>query len=412
VYGREYGMLPDDSPNDTVNAQKAIDSITSGVVVLPIGVNILDTLLVPEYPNTVSIIGESMYGTILQSATVNTPLFQKASGSLVFERITIGNFAIKAHASGSTGSAILCTGARSVLFDKIAYLSNSGGDYTNLFDLSAYPYLCYGNIFRRTHIQLQTGPAKVFKFHNEGQGVAYNANVQLIEQGWFYVTTGITTIIDGQRSAKVTVKNNFFEDCDGTAVISGNTMTIQDNWFELMDADIAYGSHAEGTSNDGLVLANYFSTPHTIDFTGVTGNLWLQNTEAGGQTWSNNSGANRKLDVIISPPTAPTLTYTSGETGTLTLVSATRVGQITLEGEVTYHLKYTWTADNATTFTTFTVETISGYDILQHRPSLVRNSNSEPAPTAIDLAGVVYVDNTYNDAHTFIVEVTYLKQQP
>jgi hypothetical protein len=359
----------------------------------------------------VSISGPGIRGSCtLQANAANTPIFKNSGVDPTFEGITIEGFIVKAHASGSTGPAIDCSGASGCLIRNIEYRDNSPGTFSSMFDISSNPYFAYGLHFDKIYCNNQKAPARIWRFHNNGTTSANNSNVGSIRNCEIINNTNISKIIDGVRSSSWSVSGCLFENNSGATVISpGQGWTIGPaNWFELNSHNIVYEAPESGSRGEnGNVFGNYFTTADTIDCTLGRGNVWFNNIEVNAQTFINNGdGLNLKLkqqEVLISPPT---ISYGSGQTGTLTLVSNSRVGSHLIDG-CSFQLQYTWTATVAATVTELVLSVPTGYVLESMTASMLRGASGEPAKVGETLPGHIWVANQFNDSHSMYVFVKY-----
>lgn len=409
-YATAYGAKFDGATNDTAAINAAMDAAEAaggGKVLLPRGTALVDILRLRAF---VDLEGASMDGTVLQSANINTAMFAIKAGAVTYEAASIGMFTIKAHASGSISAAAFCAGGRDALWHNIEYRSNGSGRYTTVFNIAAHPNPTYNIGFYRIRCNNQNpGPVELFTFDNNGQGSAYNTNNGYISHLWVVDNVGVARIIGGARSANFQLSNSLIEGNPGTiAVEPGQAWTIgPTNWFETNGEDIKYTNPESGSAgNYGTVIGNYFTNPHNVDMSLVHGNMWINNKEAGAQTWINNtSKLNIKLDIPETLPTAPTLSRTSGTTGTLTLVSST-VNLIKTDGAV-FALQYSWTPTTATGNTELTIGTVSGHTLENVEAYMLRGSSGEPRPIARTLDNKLWVNNAYSDVHNIYVTLKY-----
>lgn len=409
-----YGTNATPGTTDMTAAVQAAINQASQVggapVYAPCGTYLVDTLTFPNQSSGTQ--GFVMYGdganrTIFQSRTANTPIMKKTASAGALEYAELSNFGLKAHASGSTTAAMLCTGFRSCKISDVFGISNGTAGFASLFDLSASPYLCYGNEFDKCGLSAQTGWTRVWYFNNNGTVSANNSNSITINNPWVYSNTGLTYAIDALASAKVNIIGGTIEANTGaTAIRPGTGTTVLGTWLELNAADFVYNSTADGAGNGGHVIGCYFSTAHTIDFTAVSGNVWIGNTEPGAQTWTNNNGTNVRLKTTSGAIAAPTLARTAGDTGVLTLSSATLRNDPNLQNSLTYLLSYTWTSTSAGTFTKFALTPPSGWAVSQWSVGSNRNASGQPRATSIVSATEFFTDNVTNDAHSLVAVVT------
>ena len=417
VYPEWWGASPSASAAiNTVAIQAAVDSGKN--VFINEGTYIFGTLSIPETSYFgLKIFGAGMGKTILQSGTINTVMFQKSTGGGIFTRYIFSDFSVKAHASGSTGAAFNLTGTHRNLFARISYLSNGTGNYAVLFDLAAHPYPCYGNAFEDITVDSQSGPIRVWRFHNDGEGVLSNANVQYIIRPWIYNNTGIDVIIAGAYSYSVNIRDGFFEENPATTVIqSGRGMIIDGCYFEgnLANGNITYTSDpVNGTSLDGTVIGCHFVDAQTIDFpSGVYGNVWINNLNSINTTFTGDS-RNRKLkqeylitgtDVIL-----PNISRVGGQTGTPGTIIKTTVINPTVDGELSGIVRLPWTPDGAGT-TVFDFAALTGYTLISVSFGATDSITGSPCVSAVDTAqiyGRVNVTFTTTNLHNIDAWVKY-----
>lgn len=358
--------------------------------------------------------GDGPGQTIFLASTANTVIFQKIATTNKLEYADIGHFSIKAHPAGSTGPALKCTGMRACRLSFISGLSNGTLGFYSLLDLAAYPYLCYGITMDNITLAVQAGWTKAIDFNNAGTGNALNnCNVATVRNAWIYANGGLSIGIDAQRSAQVVIEGSLFEGNTGaTAINSGNITTIRGNWFELNAADVSYNVSGEGAGNGGIVEGNYFTSNHTIDMLGCVGNVWFNNKFPSGVAFTNYSNYNVIYNAQDTyAPTAPTLAYSSGQTGTLTLTSTTQTIGQDLAQTSTWILKYSWTAAAASTFTKFALTFPTGWVLRSISANYIRGSNGGPEAVGCDDVGNVYVSNLFNDQHGLVLYVDMLGTQ-
>ena len=143
-----------------------------------------------------------------------------------------------------------------------------------------------------------------------------------------------------------------------------------------------------GAANNGMVIGCYFATADTVSFNSggnlLSGNIWIGNIEAGNQTWSstNNNGTNIRLKASADAATPPTIAYSSGETGSLSLVNETSLSQPNLTNEFAFLFEYSWTPGGSGT-TVFSVTPPNNYAVVGLDVGMVLSATSAPATTAI-----------------------------
>lgn len=400
---RQFGAKGDGVSNDTAAFQSAFS--TSRRVFAPSGVYLVDTLFIPNGTGF-RLEGEGEGKTVLQARSSNTTVIQKVAATGVADGSYIGNFSVKAHASGSTARAIECSGFRDSTFDSIEGLSNGTAGFYALFGVSASPYLCYKNTWIRPRLSSAAGGwTKCIDFHNNGTANAlYNSNVGSIYEPWVVDNVGLSVGIDLRRSSQISVIDGLFENNAGaTAIVSGNSSVIQGNWFEANSIDLDFPTGADGSANHGVVIGNYFSQQHNIDYHSAShSNFWLGNTEQGGLCPFVNSPGVSNARLTFSEtynPTAPSLSYTSGQTGTLDTLSSQVVSSLSqINQRVSYKIQGRWVSSAATGFTKFTMTIPSGFSIESFSMSMIRGVNGEPGDIGVDTDGTFWVTNKYTDA--------------
>jgi hypothetical protein len=256
---------------DTIQA--AVDDLPAngGTVFLPAGTYTTGTITLPLTPKVVNLIGAGMQSTVLQAKAPNIPIIKGGAYPTESARNVIGGFSVKAHASGSTGSAIDVAGCRTCVFHDIEYLSNGSANFASFFHFASYadggPSHCYGNLVRHPVVQGQTGPAAVFLFDNGGTGSPnYQANANEIQDIWINYNSGITAVIDARRSALTKISGGLVERNSGAVVLVPGTNTIFENiWMELnATVPVVPTTGTDGSSNGVKFLNNYISAPFTL----------------------------------------------------------------------------------------------------------------------------------------------------
>jgi hypothetical protein len=277
--------------NQFATLQAAVDDLpaTGGTVFIPAGT--YGSVILPDNPKIVNLIGAGIDVTILQPSAANTPAIQCAGGGLECGEDYVANLSVKAHASGSTGSAIDLPGFRSAVFDNIGYLNNAGANFASFFHLASCKVWsgtcsvsghCYGNVIRHPVARSQTGPATIILFDNAGSASSsYQANANRIEDVWFYALTGIATAIDARRSSGTAIVGGLIEDvgygeAGAKGIIPGTVTTIESIHFELVGetpstSTIVPQIGADGSSNVVTLANNYISGGAMIDLAGVYG---------------------------------------------------------------------------------------------------------------------------------------------
>ena len=401
----DFGADPTGVANSTA-AFAAAFSVANRISI-PAGTFIVDTLNIPGVDGF-EMIGAGPNRTILQASATNQKILRKALAAGVVEYGYIGHFSLKAHASGSTTTAFDCSGFRQVKFAHINGLSNGSNGFASLFSVAADPYLTYGCIWDCPTLAEQTGWGKVFDFNNNGTGSGGNANASIILNPWIYANAGLSIALDLARSAQTNVIGGLIEGNAGaTAIRWGQASYITGIWLESNGTDLVPGTLGDGTGNNAKIIGNYFSSGPTINLSGVSNCYILENTAPGGVTFTN-VGLNVCFDENIPAIAAPTIARSGGNTGTLTLVSATRTEEVSISGCVTYELVYTWNADTASTNTAFAVTIPAGWGATSVIASAVRDSSGEPIKTSSTL-GNIYQHNQYDDNTSLFISVRMQK---
>ena len=401
----DFGADPTGATNST--AAFAAAFAVSNRISIPAGTYIVDTLNIPGVDGF-ELIGAGQNRTILQASANNQPILRKALAAGVVEYGYIGHFSLKAHSAGSTGPAFNCSGFRQVKFAHINGLSNGSNGFASLFSVAADPYLTYGCIWDCPTLAEQTGWGKVFDFNNNGTSAANNSNASIILNPWIYANAGLTIALDLARSAQTNVIGGLIEGNTGaTAIRWGQASYITGVWLESNGTDLVPGTLGDGTGNNAKIIGNYLSSGPTINLAGVSNCYILENTAPGGVTFSN-VGNNVCFDENNPTIAAPTIARSAGNTGTLTLVSATQTEDIGISGCITYELLYTWNADTAVTNTTFAVTIPSGWGATSVAASSVRDASGEPGRTSSNLANI-YHHNQYDDNTSMFISVRMQK---
>ena len=402
---KDFGAVGNGVANDTAafNAAFAVNSR----IYIPAGTYIVDTLNIPGVYGF-ELIGAGQNRTILQASAANQKILRKEIAAGAVEYGYIGHFSLKAHAAGSTGTAFDCSGFRQVKFAHINGLSNGSNGFASLFSVAAAPYLTYGCIWDCPTLAEQTGWIKVFDFNNNSTSAANNANASIILNPWIYANVGLSIALDLARSTQTNVIGGLIEGNTGaTAIRWGQANYINGMWLENNGTDLVPGLLADGTGNNVKIIGNYLSSNPAINLAGVSNCYILQNTAPVAVTFSN---VGNNVCFTENNPTiaTPTVARSSGNTGTLTLVSTTQTERIGISGCITYELLYTWNADTAATNTAFAVTIPAGWGTTSVAVSSVRDASGEPGRTASNLANI-YHYNQYDDNTSLLISVRMQK---
>ena len=300
----DFGADPTGDTNSTDKIQAAIDS--GKPVYVPAGTYLIDTLGFPNRP--LHFTGAGIGSTTFQQRTANTVMFKTSAfaGDGPLGSILEG-FSVKPHASGSTVEAIDTSWFRGACFRDIQGLSNGAKGFLAIFRLG---WVCYNNTYEHITLLTTTGYTHALNFANTGDPLD-NANQHVIRDSWFVANAGMTSVINALCSAQVLIQGNLIEGNAGAiAIVCGNTTTVMGNFLELNGTDLDFPVITGSSANDCLIMGNYFSTPHNVDYhTTQKGTLWINNTEAGAQTFINSPGvSNVKVKINeIYTPAVPTL---------------------------------------------------------------------------------------------------------
>jgi len=261
---RRYGADPTGGNDSTAAIQAAINQHAQGGpgVYKPAGTYKTGTLVPP-----VTQFGFHMYGdgpgrTTLIASAANTPIFQHSGTTGAIEYGLFENFSIKAHASGSTGSAFYCSGMRSCIIRNVRGLSNGSAGYNALFDLAASPNPCYGNIFENCGLDQQTGWSKIWYCNNNGTSSSNNPNANTIINPWVYANVGLSVAIDAYNSTVLNIIGGDFEANTTSVPITftgspaGTSATLTAAWsgatglynITFSDAEVRSASFTNGST--------------------------------------------------------------------------------------------------------------------------------------------------------------------
>lgn len=361
--------------------------------------------------------------TIFQARSANTTLFAYAGPvNTAADSSRIGNFSIKAHASGSTLPALKTTGFRDSVFYSIEGLSTSNNGFYSLIDNAAWPYLAHKNELNNIRLDDQTGWTKVIDFNTGGSGDGINnANIYTINEPWIVGNVGLTHGIDCLRSAQTKINGGLIEGCNGATYVNmGNGTDLNGVWLEFYAGQT--GKHldfnnapGEGQANNGHVEDNYFFPAVVIDYhnSQVRNLIGPKNNFSGGVTFVNNPGggtANLYIDVVEQYNAAtPAITFVSGITGTLmvsTAVQTENISQFTKQQSFT--LTYNW-SPSAAGPSKFQVDVPSGFSVLSMNASALVGATGAPLASSSLGDGSFWIGNTGAGATSITVFVTYIK---
>lgn len=406
---KQFGSEFDGATDDTTTNQAALNALPSiGKLTLPVGFSVTGVLTLPVGATSGWVIqGQGVGVSGFQEKAANQGIFGAPNG-IVFGA-EFCEFSIKCHpSSNGGGTGILVSGYYNSKFRKIGYLSNGSGYSANLFVLSAYPQLSYGNVIEDIHIVNQVGPGVPVYFGNGGQGVNYNANACRVVGGLIANNTMMGTCIDATRSINTVIDRVWLENNSNAAtntglqanasggIASGKGTVISSNYLELLSPYIIYASTPDGPSNDGLVIGNNFSaswqTTSTF-FNGAANNLWVKNNENGLPVLFSGAGdTNRKIGQTLTSAQAlallPAVSNFSGVSGSLS-VSNSYVEDVDMEGNIYFLWALNWTSSTggANLASVFSIAALSGYSLKALNVSAnIPASNNVPVACSADIA--------------------------
>ena len=413
----DYGADPTGVADSTSAFNAAITALPfiGGTVSIPLGTYLVGTVVIPNDPKTVNVIGQNKHGVILKMATAAGPVFQNSQTPGRTLGNIIGGFTIKANASSSRLNlrhmGIDVSGFSNSVFRDISYLSvgTSGnlGTLGSLFNIASDPYLTYQNVFENIDVTNCYGPSRVFYFNNNSTTVFANSNIQEISGCWFYANSAIDVIIDAADSTSTTVRNCEFESNAGALCISlGQSMYICGNWIEANGSNIHSYAARSTDGSSSTVISNYMSDGvSTIETIGVKP-LWIGNAGAGGGDPANVTGAGgvQRIEASGTTPAGPVLT---GGSGTFTQVYSANVSPIDQTNRVVYKTSYSHTP-TATGVSILTISAITGYTLETCVVSCIRNSSGIPELTSVDINTLgVNINYATNDVHSIYMQSTW-----
>ena len=417
---KDFGAVGDGTTDDTAAIQSAIDALPAngGTVFVPVGTYLVGTLIFPNDPKVVNLVGAGQHSTILQMATAAGPLIKKVTSAGAITGALFSDFQVTANASSDKTNvahkALLLTGWNSSHFKRITYKSKttSSGAVNTVFDLAAHPYLSYQNTFEGIDCSATYGPSKVFWLNNNGQGVFYNPNIVEIRDCRFYALVGCNVIIQGGDCTRLTVRNCIFEDCPGaTGVEMGQNSLIDSNWFELLAFNITTNSAASTNGSGSIILGNYLSgfastaslyidTPFKPVFIGNAGGGTIPAQIIGAGVWR------IPAEYSTTQPSAPALT---GGDGTLTLISAAAVHDLTVTGQISFAIHYVNTPASASV-KLFTIAAIAGYTLQTFTVGVIRQASGEPRVAGMGSTNnQIWINLITADAHDINIRATFIK---
>jgi hypothetical protein len=211
--------------------------------------------------------GSGVNSTFFIPSAADQPIFQGAQSPIdaVCVECYLGNFAVQAYSTGSTGPAIDTTGFEDSTFEEILYFDSSlgwvpgAGNWNSFFHFAAYPTLDYANRIIHPIIQNGGNPTTVFLFDNNGHGANSNSQVALIENPQIYATSGITTIFDLQHSTGVTVRGGLIEqNTNATILVPGTLTTFENVWIDTNNGAtlVTAKTDSSGSSNQVVFRDN------------------------------------------------------------------------------------------------------------------------------------------------------------
>jgi len=204
-----------------------------------------------------------------------------------------------------------------------------------------------------------------------------------------------------------TINDNLFEASGNYAIILGNGGNIFSNWMEIHNiAPIKFqASGGTVTSSSNTFTENIMNEVNPVVIgipDGCTSNVFINNLGGSVTFLPAASSAIPKIIGGFGNPTVPTITRTSGATGTLTLISAS------LYLNTTYLLFYRFTATSAPSDVLFAINSQTGYSPAQLIVSAYNEYYGTPINSSVQYplnAFVATIPNT--SAHILCVQVTY-----
>lgn len=394
----DFGADPSGVTDSTSAFQSAIDSLPAngGTVFAPVGIYLIDEISFPNNPKVVNLIGAGIDATTLQKFSSTGKMFVKApqSPSGVIYGALFENFTVKAHANMdktvNTNIMFDVQGWGASTWRKIGYKGNGTGAPYAVFNLSINSspfYSTYTNSFEGLVGSATEGPTVYFR----AEGITSflnNPNIIEIKHCFFYFLVNTLAVIDLSNSTIASVSNCQFESCQAAVAIRcGQSTKVANCWFEDCNRNLEFDSTFAGTFSASacVVENNYFSglatNPNTISGSVNIPPILIQNT-GGGSVASEWSGTVTTVQATPNNalPAAPTL---SGGSGTLSLVSNTRVGVPDACGNVTFNLTYLYTPTGAGN-EKFTISSVSDYTIQMFNASSVVVSNGTPTLSGQD----------------------------
>lgn len=272
---KDFGAKGDGATNDTAAIVAAIAALPTdgGRIIFPSGTYITDTIVMPDYPKSIQLVGSGFQSCILQALSANKPIFQ-GSATVVAGFAECNNlfygFTLKAHASGSTGAALNLAKCSFTKFENISFALNGTGKwaYGGLLDGTAQ---CFGNVFTDICIR-NASPITTSLFHLTNipnlnfftqlritgttigalfTSDATGGNHIIIRDGQFEGIVPATACINiGNGYNNVVVENCYFEDVvEAISRTSTSSITLRNNYFAA----------SPGTTIGGQWPINYIS---------------------------------------------------------------------------------------------------------------------------------------------------------
>ena len=302
--------------DDTTVVQAAINS--GHPVALPTGTCVVNALTVPN-GNGFTFLGQGIGTTILQAKSANITLISKTASAGVQQDAKIGYFSVQPSSAGSTAPAIDISGFRQSDFIHIAALSNGSYGFASLFHGSSYNKLCYNDHILYPTLNGTTGWASGIVLDAGGSGNSADTcnGIEIISPFIVDNSPALTAGLNVLESVKTKISGGLIENNSAAVAIKPGQATLIDSvWFELNWVDLDYNYDAVMTPNSGTVTGSYFSTAHNVDFHNSTSrNLWINNVEAGAQTFIGNYYSNLKITGALPGSSGQYLYNNSGALG-------------------------------------------------------------------------------------------------
>ena len=363
---KQFGARGDGATNDTGAIAAAIAALpaTGGKLNFLAGTYITDTIIFPNYPKTLNLIGIGRASTFLQALNQNAPILQGAA-TIIPSNATacnlVSGMSFKAHALGSTGPALNLIRFSFSRIEKISFEANSTGQwaYGILLDASDH---CYSNYIHDVEIKVKN-PITQAVIH-----IQNHANLHYISRLVCTVNNVLCAIKIENQIAPGTSQAIFVEDChfEGlTSVVNGaidpgNAMlvVVQNSYFENVVNAIAQTGNVLAINNffaasPGVSINNPWPLGWTSIGNNYSGGMNAHNTLGGRLSISGANGTSGELEIRGDGTSIP---------GTLRMYNPTSASFVTGQFDGTYLNINTpfKTANTELAFSTGTLAAFSG----------------------------------------------------